>query len=121
MAPPLVQGFQINSHRSIIVCYKTAPNGRGFEMLEWKKRLEDISSVPANFQSTKNAWPYAYELQHYYLAASPDQVKSIMKKFNANYFLTTRSHQALDTFEKKGFLLCFQDDHSVVFKLAPAK
>jgi len=118
LIPPDMEGIRIHTHRSVIVNIKCAPIGVGTEMYEWKNRLEKITNSNHIEDMKEKGFQLWEKLTEFYLNNSPEQIKSIMSFYSADYFLTYTNHKNFDTFTENGFNKVYQENHIAIFHLS---
>jgi len=116
LVPPDMATMQAVAHRSVIVSYKAAPIGNGREMLEWAKRLEKISNCSSLTGLNLKSSDLCKILTDLYLNNSPDNIRSIMKYYNADFFITYKNHKNINDFPNQGFVKYFEDETIIIFK-----
>jgi hypothetical protein len=86
LVPPNEQLFRFHARRAIVINFKNVPQ-LSSEMLEWKRRLEDVlgqplTALPRRFDLTHNAIAARYD------ALPPQHLVDVARRYNARYVVT---------------------------------
>jgi len=104
IVPPYTESFRLVAERAIVVDFKTFA-AQGPDVLEWRHRLDDLSS--GRSLTLGDAW-YT-QLREAYTQLSPEQFAGLGQKYGARYAVVERSQAPLGNFaavyENEGYVL----------------
>lgn len=110
MVPPSVWYIQPYANRSVVADY--SHYGLGGYLKEWKKRMDDITGIDI-FQKEKK------DLNYLYATRSLEDITNLIKKYNANYYMTFNYENIKKKFEmEKNFKLVYWDNEFLIYQIA---
>lgn len=122
MIPPDLEGIRLQGQRAVIVNFKCFPLGDGDEILEWTRRIEDVTGSSAILDQNATGFRLLQNLIASYKERTPSDVLGTMKQFQADYFVTYHDHVALDEFagfddqDGASFELCYDDPTRRIYR-----
>jgi hypothetical protein len=97
LTPPYLAGFQMVAQRAEVVNWKCAPMVEG-ELVEWKKRLDDLAGAT---DLRCSGWPWcASALAGGYGRLRESDFRALAAKYGAQYVVTAMPDQHLHDFQE---------------------